>query len=113
MLSSYFLSQNEAIDKGSVTGAKLNLQFLGVGDGLTDPINQYPGYVSYAASNPYHSLVSSSTLNRANSSLTSCLSQITKCNNGGSNSVCSSAQSFCNNNILSPLAGNWDVSVIA
>ncbi|KAG6914593.1 hypothetical protein DXG01_016427 [Tephrocybe rancida] len=34
---------------------------------------------------------------------------ITNCNNGGSNSVCSAAQSFCNNNILSPLAGNFDV----
>jgi hypothetical protein len=35
--------------------------------------------------------------------------QITNCYNGGSNSVCSAAQSYCNNNILSPLAGNYDV----
>ena len=35
--------------------------------------------------------------------------QIIACNKGGNNSVCSGAQDFCNNNILSPLAGNWDV----
>ena len=35
--------------------------------------------------------------------------QIIACNNGGDNSVCSGAQDFCNNNVLGPLAGNWDV----
>lgn len=35
--------------------------------------------------------------------------QIEACNNNGSNSVCSSAQSYCNNNVLSPLAGDYDV----
>ena len=65
----YFLSQNEAIAEGTVSGVPINLKFLGVGDGLTvselsriardilkcalqDPLNQYPGYISYAASNP-------------------------------------------------------------
>ncbi|KAG6853470.1 hypothetical protein C0991_004144 [Blastosporella zonata] len=110
--AAYFLSQNAAIDAGTVSGVKLNLKVLGVGDGLTDPLVQYPGYIAYAGSNPYHALVSSSVITRANTSWTSssgCRTQITNCNNGGSNSVCSSAQSFCNNNILSPLAGNFDV----
>ena len=35
--------------------------------------------------------------------------QITACYNGGTNAVCSAAQSFCNNNVLHPLAGNFDV----
>ena len=35
--------------------------------------------------------------------------QIIACNKGGNNSVCSGAQDFCNNNILGPLAGDWDV----
>lgn len=39
--ASYFLDQNGKIDDGSVEGAKLNLKFLGVGDGLTDPLNQF------------------------------------------------------------------------
>ncbi|TFK38948.1 serine carboxypeptidase [Crucibulum laeve] len=110
--AAHFLAQNAAISAGTVSGIPLNLKFLGVGDGLTDPLTQYPGYIAYAASNPYHPLVSSSVISRANTSWTSstgCKSQITKCNNGGTNSVCSAAQSFCNNNILSPLAGNFDV----
>ena len=66
----HFLSQNEAIAKGTISGVPINLKFLGVGDGLTvgssyastacsvltvrdqDPLTQYPGYISYAASNP-------------------------------------------------------------
>ena len=93
-----------------------------------DPITQYPGYISYAASNPYHPLVNSSVIMSANDSLSSCEAQvclsrqapcqllfthkfqIVSCNNGGSDSVCSAAQGYCNNNILSPLPGNYDVS---
>ncbi|KAI0263017.1 serine carboxypeptidase [Gloeopeniophorella convolvens] len=110
--AAYFLQQNAGIANGTVQGLPINLKVLGVGDGLTDPISQYPGYISYAQSNPYHALVSSSVISRANtawSSSNGCKAQITACNNGGSNSVCSKAQSYCNNNILSPLAGNWDV----
>ncbi|KAI0053186.1 serine carboxypeptidase [Auriscalpium vulgare] len=110
--AAYFLSQNTGIANGTVTGVPINLKVLGVGDGLTDPISQYPGYISYAGSNPYHALVSTSTITKANTAWTKsggCKAQITSCNNGGSNSVCSSAQDYCNNNILSPLAGNWDV----
>ncbi|KAK7045221.1 carboxypeptidase, partial [Favolaschia claudopus] len=111
--AAYFLSQNAAIAAGTVSGLTLNLKTLGVGDGLTDPISQYPGYLTYAASNPYHPLVSSSVLARANTAWTTpttgCRDRIIACNNGGSNSVCSAAQSYCNNNILSPLAGNFDV----
>lgn len=35
--------------------------------------------------------------------------QIQACYDTGATSTCSAAQSFCNNNILSPLAGNFDV----
>lgn len=60
----------------------------------------------------YHALVSSSTVKTANTShykSGGCQSQIQSCYNGGSQSTCSKAQSYCNNNILSPLAGNYDV----
>ncbi|KAG9096623.1 hypothetical protein FS749_008101 [Ceratobasidium sp. UAMH 11750] len=111
--AAYFLSQNAAIDAGTVTGIKINLKVLSIGNGLTDPYSQYPGYVQYAQSNPYHSLVSSSTIKSANTSLYQsggCLSQIAKCNNGaGSNSDCSRAQSYCNSKVLSPLSGSYDV----
>ncbi|KAF9258401.1 serine carboxypeptidase [Marasmius fiardii PR-910] len=113
--AAYFLSQNAAIASGKITGIPLNLKVLGVGDGLTDPLVQYPGYISYAASNPYHALVSQSVIDKANTSWTQrngCRDQITACNNGGSNSVCSAAQSFCNDRILSPLVGPYDVYYI-
>ncbi|KIJ41895.1 hypothetical protein M422DRAFT_229416 [Sphaerobolus stellatus SS14] len=110
--AAYFLQQNQAIAQGSITGIPINLQVLGIGDGITDPLSQYPGYITYAANNPYHSLVSASVISTANNSWAKsggCKDQITSCYNGGGTSVCSKAQSFCNNNILSPLAGNWDV----
>ncbi|KAG6854377.1 hypothetical protein C0991_007368 [Blastosporella zonata] len=64
--AAYFLSQNAAIAAGSVQGYTLNLKVLGIGNGLTDPLVQYPAYASYAASNPYHQLVLSSVINTAN-----------------------------------------------
>ncbi|KAG6861354.1 hypothetical protein C0995_001087 [Termitomyces sp. Mi166 len=63
---SYFLSQNAAITAGSLQGHKLNLKVLGIGNGLTDPLAQYPGYAAYAASNPYHPLVNSAVIDDAN-----------------------------------------------
>ena len=79
---SYLLSQNAAIIAGKITGIFLNLQVLGVGNGLTvrkiyvmficttldvsqDPLKQYPGYLTYAASNPYHPLVNQSIIDQA------------------------------------------------
>lgn len=79
---SYFLSQNAGIAAGTVSGITLNLKVLGIGDGLTvrhsllllsklfslisqDPLTQYPGYITYAGTNPYHPLVSSSVIQRA------------------------------------------------
>jgi len=109
--ANHFLEQNAAIQDGKITGVILNLEYLGIGDGLTDPITQYPGYISYAASNPYYPLVNNSVLEQGNASYTEsggCRDQIISCNNGGSNSVCSSAQGFCNDNVLSPLAGDYD-----
>ena len=38
--------------------------------------------------------------------------QITSCYNGGSTSVCSAAQNYCNTNILIPLVGVWDLYYI-
>ena len=44
-----------------------------------DPLHQYPGYVTYAAANPYHQLVNDSVIGSANRSLTregGCLDQV-------------------------------------
>ncbi|PAV19042.1 serine carboxypeptidase [Pyrrhoderma noxium] len=108
----YFLQQNAAIQNGTISGTILNLTNLGIGNGLTDPLNQYPQYAIYAKTNPYRQIVSDSVIRRANNSLYEsggCLDQITSCYDTGSTSTCSRAQSFCNDNVLSPLAGDADV----
>ncbi|KAF9524176.1 serine carboxypeptidase [Crepidotus variabilis] len=110
--AAYFLKQNIAIDAGTVSGKKLNLKVLGIGNGITDPLNQYYGYIVYAGSNPYHMLASSSAISSANSSWSSpggCKDQITSCYNGGSESICTEAQSYCNALILYLLGRNWDL----
>ncbi|KAF8802183.1 serine carboxypeptidase [Phlegmacium glaucopus] len=111
--ATHFLAQNAAIAAGEILGIHLNLQVLGIGNGLTDPLVQYPGYLSYAATNPYHRLVSQSDIDQAkkdwSTPVTGCKDQITACNNAGSNSVCSAAQSYCNNKILGSLSGDYDV----
>ncbi|KAF9047503.1 serine carboxypeptidase [Panaeolus papilionaceus] len=110
--AAYFLKQNAAITAKTLTGVTLNLKILGIGNGITDPLVQYPGYMTYAASNPYHALVSSSVISQANtywSTSGGCKAQINSCYNGGSNVVCAGAQSYCNGNILSPLSGVYDV----
>jgi carboxypeptidase C (cathepsin A) len=68
--AAYFLRQNLAILEGKVKGIPLNLQVLGIGDGLTNPLIQYPGYISYAGNNPYHPLVSQAVIDAANVSWT-------------------------------------------
>jgi len=112
IFATYFLQQDDAIRKGSVKGEIVNLKILGIGNGFTDALSQYPGYIQYAQSNPYHPLVSPAVISAANTAWSQtggCRDQIVACNNGGSNAVCSDALSFCDTHILVPLADNWDV----
>ncbi|KAN0107693.1 alpha/beta-hydrolase [Russula decolorans] len=110
--AAYFLQQNDAIRYGTVKGEIINLKVLGIGDGLTDPLSQYPGFTQYAQSNPYYPLANSSVISAANTAWTQaggCRDQIIACNSGGTNAVCSATQSFCNDQVVGPLLGNWDV----
>lgn len=68
MFANYFLKQNAAIAAGKQKGTTINLKTLGVGNGLTDPLSQYPEYMVYAATNPYRPTVSNSVIERANNS---------------------------------------------
>ncbi|OJT04774.1 Carboxypeptidase S1 [Trametes pubescens] len=59
----------------------------------------------------YHPLVSNGTIAQATqawNSTSGCKDQITKCNDGGTNDICSSAQQFCNAEILSAVLGPHD-----
>ncbi|KAI0676674.1 serine carboxypeptidase [Trametes maxima] len=110
--ANYFLEQNAQITNGSVSGLPINMKFLGIGNGLTDALTQYPGYMSYASSNPYYPLVSQSTVDSANviwSAPGGCRDLITACYESGVDFVCSTAQGVCNRFILTPLSGTYDV----
>ncbi|KAF7291967.1 Acetylornithine aminotransferase [Mycena indigotica] len=113
--AAYFLQMNQLIQNGQLNGTRLNLAVLGIGNGLTDPITQYPGYIVYANSaNPYHvPLVSQDKIIDATlawqSASIGCHDRILACNSvSGTDSVCASAQSYCNGQIMTPLSGNWN-----
>ncbi|KAJ7056231.1 serine carboxypeptidase [Mycena amicta] len=112
--AAYFLEQNQAISIGAVDAILLNLEVLGIGNGLTDPITQYPAYITYANSNPYHvPLAPTSAISNAAAAwaqpTAGCRDRIVACNSAGATDlICQSAQSFCNGAILTPLSSNWN-----
>ncbi|KAF8591652.1 serine carboxypeptidase [Ramaria rubella] len=111
--AAYFLQQNAVIGNGNISGVHINLKVLGIGDGLTDPISQYPSYLPYSADNNYHPLVTPDVIDMANSTMYrpfGCLDRMTDCaTSGGDPDTCSLAQLICNELIIEPLAGDYDV----
>ncbi|PFH53275.1 hypothetical protein AMATHDRAFT_137711 [Amanita thiersii Skay4041] len=110
--SAHFLAQNDAIDAGNLGGIRLKLKYLGIGSGLTDPLLQYPSYITYAAHNPYHPLTTMANVSLALRAFTKpggCKNQIESCYHTNSSSVCSAATEYCNNNILFALGDEWNM----
>ncbi|KIJ41894.1 hypothetical protein M422DRAFT_171706, partial [Sphaerobolus stellatus SS14] len=111
--AAYFLEQNAAILNTSILGIPINLKVLGIGDGLTDPASQYPSYLNYAMNNSYHPLVGEDVFQNANATMFrpfGCLDRINECaESDGDASTCGLAQLICNEFILTPLAGDYDV----
>ncbi|KAJ7272462.1 serine carboxypeptidase [Mycena rebaudengoi] len=116
VFAAYFLSQNAAIAAGKVNGIQLNLQALGIGNGMTDALLQYPAYMTYAAANPYGPLVSPDIIASTNASfnqpITGCKARSRACNNRGSDAVCSAAQDVCNTDIMGPPYGEHDPNYV-
>ncbi|KZO96807.1 alpha/beta-hydrolase [Calocera viscosa TUFC12733] len=112
------LQQNAAIDAGVAKGIKLNLTTLGIGNGLINPLVQYPSYTTYATSNPYNvTLANSTVISNATYSLYvpgGCMDLIGSCyatqseSGQGNDVVCSQAQQVCNQYVLTPLVGGYD-----
>ncbi|KZS90861.1 serine carboxypeptidase [Sistotremastrum niveocremeum HHB9708] len=98
--AAFFLSQNAAIKKKKIEGIHINLKTLGIGNGLTDPLIQYPGYLTYATSNPYNIETATSTqISTANTlfdEVNGCMAQIQACYKTENQATCSEAQNFCN-----------------
>ncbi|KAI0762022.1 serine carboxypeptidase [Trametes elegans] len=112
-LSTYILDQNAAIANGSLSDLPINLKVLAIGDGLTDAYSQFPGYVTYAKSNPYHyPYVAQEIIDAVQNNLTKaggCLEQISGCYDTGVTATCADAQEFCNDYVLDPILGDeWD-----
>ncbi|KAH8102251.1 alpha/beta-hydrolase [Cristinia sonorae] len=111
VFSAHFLKQNAGITNGTVSGVPINLKALAIGNGITDPLVQYPGYLTYAASNPYHPLVNQSVLDTATAAwegFLGCKEVITLCYETNADTACALAQALCNAVILTPLVGIYD-----
>ncbi|KAI0270406.1 serine carboxypeptidase [Gloeopeniophorella convolvens] len=107
--SSYFLQQNAAIQSGNIKGVTINLKSLGIGDGITDALSQYPGYLDYAANNPYHPLANESQIAEARNYLYEdggCYNQTLACYNNGTDFECEQAMGFCLSLVVDPLISN-------
>jgi len=87
------------------TGLKINLQGVGVGNGLTDPEVQYQYYAqlayNYSQQKIGHPVISLSTYKSMTKAIPSCISLIKDCNNGKTSS-CSVAQEQCNSAEIGP-----------
>ncbi|KAJ8521696.1 hypothetical protein ONZ45_g1633 [Pleurotus djamor] len=114
--AAHILDQNDAIAKGAIDALHINLKALAIGNGLTDPLIQYQGYIDYAGKNPYYPLVSNKTIQKANETWTKpggCRDKIKSCYaNDDVNPVCTVAQLDCNSDVAGPLAGDWNIYYI-
>lgn len=73
----------------------INLKGIGIGNGLTDPLHQYPMYPEFAYHNGYNQLVSHFGYNVMKTTLVPCLKLIKECENG-MKPMCVLAMEACN-----------------
>ncbi|KAH9991612.1 Alpha/Beta hydrolase protein [Russula vinacea] len=97
IFATHFMQQNVAIQNGTVKGVTIKLNVLGIGNGFTDPLTQFPGNIQYAQSNPYHPLANSSIIAAANTSWSQ--ADVLK-------------RTFCTGGIFLQLTGNWDANYV-
>ena len=103
---SYLVSQSNAnLPPGDV---KINLKGVGVGNGLTVPLAQYPEYSTLAYNWTMEKLgkpvITLDTYKQMQENLKVCLPLIASCQND--TSVCSLAQEVCNNGQIGPYEGS-------
>ncbi|KZV66346.1 serine carboxypeptidase [Peniophora sp. CONT] len=113
--SEYFLEQNGIIAQGLSSGHPVNLKYLGIGNGLTDALLQYPKLIEYAAHNPYHPLVSQEEIETGKTAFWGpggCRERLLACEELDTDAACSNATVFCNDHLLFKLNGNWDQNYV-
>ena len=104
----YFSEQNQMIENGAMNGTRLNMNTLGIGNGLIDDYIQAQWYPEFAVHNTYGITAYNETvynyakfaLNKPNG----CLAQIEFCRSTNrsslvENGICSEAQDMCRDNV--------------
>ncbi|KAH6893355.1 Alpha/Beta hydrolase protein [Thelonectria olida] len=96
----HFLEQNDAIQQGRGIGEQINLVALGINNGWIDPKRQFLAYATYAAHNPYRTILNNSTatLQRfVNDYNEYCVPAIDNCTTlAGQDEACYNADYVCN-----------------
>ncbi|OAX77382.1 hypothetical protein ACJ72_08322, partial [Emergomyces africanus] len=81
----------------------INLKSILIGNGLTDPLTQYPSYRPMACGEGgYPAVLDPSTCQSMDNALPRCLAMIEACYTSGSRWSCVPASIYCNNAILGP-----------
>ena len=81
----------------------INLKSILIGDGLTDPLNQYPSYIPMACGKGgWPAVVDESTCRSMDNALPRCLTLIESCYSTKSVWICVPASIYCNNVMISP-----------
>ncbi len=93
----YFLRQNAAISTGAISGSKINLIALGIGNGWFDPLIQIQSVIDFSYNNTYSISIINAT---AHSSYTKdfgtyCVPQLEACRDHRSAAFCLGAYLFC------------------
>jgi len=90
-------------------GLKINLKGLAVGNGLTDPLEQYKWYPEMAHDGGKSEggtapgvITDEATYNKMKSQVQPCIDKIAKCTSENTYSECVEAQAFCNNAFIGP-----------
>ncbi|KAI0775149.1 Alpha/Beta hydrolase protein [Trametes elegans] len=103
-----FLDNNAGVANGSIQGVPANLQVLGIGDGLTDPLVQYESYLPYAQFNPYFPTATNAIIASIDQSWFEeggCRDQTIQCYETKDAQACAGAQLDCDANVAQRLVG--------
>ena len=107
----YFYDQNQMIANGTTNGTQLNMDVLGIGNGIIDEAIQVPWYPEFAVNNTYGIKAVNDTVYNfmkfACYMIGGCLDQISQCTQSNRTSLaeldlCAGATYECRNNVEGP-----------
>ncbi|KAI9193669.1 Alpha/Beta hydrolase protein [Polychytrium aggregatum] len=78
----------------------INLVSIAIGNGITDPLNQYSSYPLMAADTKYGPIVGSDVIATVQAAVPTCLNMIRGCYQTLNSGICSNATDYCNTYVL-------------